>query len=57
MALEKIALPHVATPDNTPTPGGGRWAWDAKNFCWTDMDAPVSIDAPSTDPQTETNPE
>ena len=29
----------VATPENTPVPGGGRWGWDHLHACWVDSDA------------------
>jgi hypothetical protein len=31
-----------AAPDNTPVPGGGRWAWDYSLACWVDLDAPAT---------------
>lgn len=36
--------PHGRTPDNTPIPGGGRWAWDDVSGQWvarTDETAPA----------------
>lgn len=35
-----VAIP-VASPDNTPVPGGGRWAWDYAHACWVETPAPV----------------
>ena len=29
----------IATPDNTPLPGGGRWTWDRDNCCWAEKPA------------------
>lgn len=34
----------IATPENTPVPGGGRWAWSAADRRWVDQDTPVNPD-------------
>ena len=34
----QVAAP-LATPENTPVPGGGRWGWDHLHACWVDSDA------------------
>lgn len=39
----------VATPENTPVPGGGRWTWDAALAGWADVPEPA---APSSTPST-----
>jgi hypothetical protein len=31
--------PHTRTPNNTPIPGGGRWAWDADAGAWVSRDS------------------
>lgn len=28
---------HDRTPENTPLPGGGAWAWDADAGAWIDI--------------------
>lgn len=33
------AAPHGRTPDNTPIPGGGRWAWDDERGVWVSLDS------------------
>ena len=35
------------TPDNTPTPGGGSWRWDARERAWVDSSTP------ETEPQAQ----
>ena len=30
-----------ANPDNTPIPGGGRWAWDDVGGQWISRDLPI----------------
>lgn len=43
VATPDINAPLVlATPDNTPVPGGGRWSWDYSLACWADLDAPAT---------------
>lgn len=39
------ALP-VATPENTPVPGGGRWRWDRDH--WADASEAAADAAPVT---------
>lgn len=34
------ASERQANPDNTPIPGGGRWAWDAVTGQWISRDQP-----------------
>jgi hypothetical protein len=29
---------HDRTPENTPLPGGGRWAWDTAAGAWVSLD-------------------
>ena len=41
-----INAPDVATPENTPIPGGGRWAWDNLNACWVETTGPESFFTP-----------
>ena len=36
---------YKAHPDNTPIPGGGRWAWDDMAGQWVSRDLPA--DQPS----------
>lgn len=31
-----INAAEVATPENTPIPGGGSWAWDHLHACWVE---------------------
>lgn len=33
--------PPLATPDNTPVPGGGRWRWDIALPGWVELAEPV----------------
>lgn len=33
-ALARDVPAHGRTPDNTPIPGGGSWAWDAEAGAW-----------------------
>ncbi len=40
----QVAAP-VATPENTPVPGGGRWGWDHLHACWVDSDAASELAA------------
>jgi hypothetical protein len=42
-----INAADVATPENTPIPGGGRWAWDYLHACWVDTDAPADTALPT----------
>lgn len=34
----------VATPENTPVPGGGRWGWDYLHACWVESDADAAAE-------------
>lgn len=56
--LNPAAEAVVATPENTPVPGGGRWGWDAANTCWVDKDAPEPIEPiePAVAPAAEAQP-
>ena len=50
MATEK---PPVATPENTPIPGGGRWRWSAAPPGWVEVlenPAPVPAAPAPTSP-------
>ncbi len=41
--------PNVATPENTPIPGGGRWRWDIPLPGWIEIDdagKPVPVITP-----------
>jgi hypothetical protein len=46
MAKPKILDAPVATPENTPLPGGGSWHWDDANACWAE-----NTDTSATEPQ------
>lgn len=43
----------VATPENTPIPGGGRWRWDADACAWAEVLEPS---AAPLEPITATEP-
>lgn len=49
-AATAVATPDInadqvlATPDNTPVPGGGSWSWDYSLNCWV---APASQETPA----------
>lgn len=45
-----INAPPLATPDNTPLPGGGSWRWDAALPGWVPNPpyAPFSVSTVST---------
>ena len=36
------AAERQARPDNTPIPGGGRWAWDEVVGHWVSRDLPAN---------------
>lgn len=38
----------VATPENTPLPGGGSWCWNSAKSCWDENTTPYAPPAPST---------
>jgi hypothetical protein len=42
-AVTVVATPDInaATPDNTPVPGGGSWAWNYSLAAWVDLGAPA----------------
>lgn len=43
VATPDINAPQVlATPDNTPVPGGGSWSWDYSLSCWMALDTPAT---------------
>lgn len=43
VATPDINAPRVlATPDNTPVPGGGSWSWDYSLTCWVAPGAPAT---------------
>lgn len=46
----------LATPENTPLPGGGRWMWDATLPGWAEVTEPAAepVATPSA-PLTESN--
>lgn len=48
---DQAATGHGRTPDNTPIPGGGRWAWDDAEGAWISRD-PKPEPKPEADPQT-----
>ena len=50
LAPEPAMPGHGRTPDNTPIPGGGRWAWDDQAGAWLDRDAVAVADAAPQDP-------
>lgn len=37
----------VATPENTPVPGGGRWGWDHLRACWVETLDPAATPFPT----------
>ena len=41
-ATSPPAAERQARPDNTPIPGGGRWAWDDMAGQWISRDLPVN---------------
>lgn len=44
-----VNAPDLATPENTPIPGGGSWRWDYQQGCWV---APAETAAnPFTTPE------
>ncbi|MEO8118916.1 MAG: hypothetical protein ABI606_06300 [Rhodoferax sp.] len=47
----QMLLTAVPTPENTPVPGGGRWAWDYSLVCWVDLDAPAAPDTNLIQPE------
>lgn len=44
---------HDRTPDNTPLPGGGAWAWDDITGRWLDLHAPAEPANTATEPTQE----
>jgi hypothetical protein len=44
---EAINAANVATPENTPIPGGGRWGWDHLHACWVETIEPVADPLPT----------
>lgn len=39
-APESTTAPIVATPENTPVPGGGRWRWSDTLPGWVEVTEP-----------------
>ncbi|MFZ4623277.1 MAG: hypothetical protein ACOYNF_03470 [Rhodoferax sp.] len=35
--IERAIAPIVATPENTPVPGGGRWCWSDALPGWVEV--------------------
>lgn len=45
LATPAAQTSNTPSPDNTPVPGGGRWAWDISLPGWVNLDAPADADA------------